>query len=413
MSSSFRSRNLAIAVLLAAPAVVQAQQNFFLPSFETAAEWHNNRELATASAQEKSGGIYYARAEALIGRVDQRSNFELRPWISYQEVPDRKDNEPLEVGVNLRSLLQTTKSDWRFNARYMERDAVTSEIGSAGFDSFDPNNTPGGDTGVVTVGGKRKDLTIYPNVTYRFTELTRLEVRLEVDHVSYDNNLAFRRVGYDANAVEATVVHRLSRRVELIAGPYVENFESDDKRNKTDGYGLILGTGFSPAETAFVTAQVRAERNDVTTRTFTPVATESKDKQTSVGFEVVGHYSWPASRIVYNAGRFLEPGTIGSRVKNDTLRVQYSRFITARLTAVGAVRLQRDDRIEDAALAGTNKRFFADLSMYWQLTPTWYVGGGYRFLQQDLAAETHKSSDHAVFVQLGYRALDPRPRRAQ
>ena len=414
MSSSFR--NLlwpSMALVGAASGAAQAQQTYFLPSFETSAEWHDNRDLAVDSARKKSNGIYYARAEALIGRVDQRSSIELRPWVSYLEVPDSTDSEPLEVGVNLRTLTETTKAQWRFNARYMQRDAVVSELGTAGFDSFDPAKTPTGDTGVVTVGGKRTDLNIYPRVTYRFTERTRLEARLELDNIDYTRSIAFRRVGYKSNLVEATLVHRLTKRFEVIAGPYATNFKADDRSNETDAYGLVLGAGFAPAQTAYVIGQLRAERSDVTTRTFTPVATESKGNQTTVGFEIVGHYSWPASRIYYNAGRFLEPGTIGSRVKNDTLRVQYNRFLSARLNAVAALRMYRDDRVDEISVTTGNKRLFADLSLYWQLTPTWYIGGGYRFLRQELAVDPRTANDNAISLQFGYRALDPRPRSVQ
>lgn len=413
MSSSFRNRLVPAAALLGCAAgSVHAQQTYFLPAFETSAEWHNNRDLATDSSQEKANGVYYARAEALIGRVTTRSSVEFRPWISYQEIPDRDDAEPLELGANLRTMTQSLKGTYRFNARFLERDAFTSEVGSAGFDDFDPDNTPAGETGVLTAKGKRRDWTIYPNLTYQLSDRTRLEARLDAGQVSYDTNLAFRRVGYQSGTIETSVVYRMSRRFELVAGPYVSQYESDDDRNQTDSYGLVLGTGYAPAESAFVIARLRAERADVESNAALTGVTTS-DTQNSVGFEVVGHYSWPASRVRYNLGRFLEPSTIGSRVKNDVLRVQYTRSLSTRTTVIAAVRYNRENRIEDLTGETTNEQAYVDLWTSYQLTPTWYVGGGYRFIRQEIASEPRAANDHSVFVNFGYRALDPRPRRAQ
>lgn len=413
MSSSFH--NLlwpSMAVLGAASGVSQAQQTYFLPSFETSAEWHKNRDLSTDPALEKENGVYYVRAEALMGTVGTRSSVEFRPWISYQEVPDRDDAEPLELGANLRTLTETIKGKYRFNARFLQRDAFTSEVGSAGFDTFDPDNTPAGESGLITAKGKRRDWTIYPSITYQVNDRARVEARLDAGKVSYDTNVAFRRVGYQSGTVETTVVYRLSQRLEMIAGPYVSRYESDDNRNQTDSYGLVLGAGYAPAESAYVIAQLRAERANVEA-TATPTATATSDSQNSVGFEVIGHYSWPASRIRYSVGRFLEPSTIGSRVKNDIVRVQYSRSLSARTTVIAAARYTREDRIEDLTGQTTNEQGYVDVWASYQLTPTWYVGGGYRFIRQEVTGAPRAANDNSVFVNFGYRALDPRPRRAQ
>mgnify|MGYP002384495571 CR=1 FL=1 len=112
-------------------------------------------------------------------------------------------------------------------------------------------------------------------------------------------------------------------------------------------------------------------------------------------------------------GRFLEPSTIGSRVKNDVVRVQYSRSLSTRTTVIAAVRYSRENRLEDRIGETTNERSYADVWASYQLTPTWYVGGGYRFIRQDITSEPRAANDHSVFVNFGYRALDPRPRRAQ
>lgn len=413
MSSSFR--NLlwpSMALVGAASGAAQAQQTYFLPSFETSAEWHKNRDLSSDPALEKENGVYYVRAEALMGTVGTRSSVEFRPWISYQEVPDRDDAEPLELGANLRTLTETLKGKYRFNARYLQRDAFTSEVGSAGFDSFDPDNTPSGESGLITAKGKRRDWNVYPSITYQVTDRARIEVRLDAGQVSYDTNVAFRRVGYQSGTVETTVVYRTSQRLEMIAGPYVSRYESDDNRNQTDSYGLVLGAGYAPAESAYVIAQLRAERADVKAAA-TPTLAATSDSQNSIGFEVIGHYSWPASRIRYNIGRFLEPSTIGSRVKNDLVRVQYSRSLSARTTLIAAARYTREDRIEDLTGQTTNEQGYVDLWGQYQLTPTWYVGGGYRFIRQEITGAPRAANDHSVFVNFGYRALDPRPRRAQ
>jgi hypothetical protein len=420
MSSSFRKCLYGACLVTAtASGVAQAQQNYFLPSFESSVEWHGNRDLVVDDNLVEANGVYWARVEALIGRDSLTSSTEFRPWFSYQEIPDRVGSEPLEVGANFRSVTQGENSTFRVAARAMRRDVFTSEYGTAGFDEFDPENTPAGETGIISATGSRTDWTFYPSMTYKLSERSRIEARMDIGQVRYDTNLAFRRVGYDSGTVGATLVFRQSTRLEWLAGPYVSQFETDDGRNETLSYGLQAGAGFAPVEKSYFTAQFRFEQNEIDytlTAPAAPVATLATASESNVGFEVVGFHQFQLSSVRYSVGRFLEPGTIGSRVKNDAVRLQYTRTISPRVSAFGAVRYNRDDRVEGQLVAfgtGRNERLFGDLSLSWQITPTWYVTGGYRYLQQDLVTVPGSAVDHSAYISVGYRALDPRPRRIQ
>jgi hypothetical protein len=339
-----------------------------------------------------------------MGRVTARSSTEFRPQISYQEYPGAEGVEPLELRFDLRSTVRSLKGEYTLLGRYRRRDTYNSEFGEAQFDDFDPE-TPTDDAGSVATLGTRTDWNLAPRFRYSLSDLSRIEGQVRYEVVSYDRSLRGNRVGYDSPYANFSYVRKMTERYEASVGPYVSRYESEDDVNETTTYGLQLGGGVRTGETSYLNAYLRVERSEVTTRA--PVPSES-----NWGLEVMGNRRFNRGNLRYSAGRFLEASTLGSRATKDEARVQYQHFLDPRLSLVSAVRFTRDKPIE-VEESFTNERVFADLSLLWSWTPTWYVNGGYRYSQQERSSVPGSAADHSVFLSVGYRALDPRPRRAQ
>jgi hypothetical protein len=82
------------------------------------------------------------------------------------------------------------------------------------------------------------------------------------------------------------------------------------------------------------------------------------------------------------------------------------------MTFNGALRGMRDERVGDTAERNRD-RAIAELSLTRQITPTWYIGAGYRYVWQNLAGPGGEADNNAVYVTVSYRGLNPRARVAQ
>ena len=71
--------------------------------------------------------------------------------------------------------------------------------------------------------------------------------------------------------------------------------------------------------------------------------------------------------------------------------------------------MSREERIREQG-GEVRKRALTELSLARQITRTWYVSCGYRYVWQDLGGNLD-ADNNGVFLSFGYSGLDPR--RAQ
>jgi hypothetical protein len=142
------------------------------------------------------------------------------------------------------------------------------------------------------------------------------------------------------------------------------------------------------------------ERNEITD--FTP--TRVQESVSDWGLQFTGYYRKRLATIRYSIGRFMRPSTFGTRTTTDQIRVQYTRPLTPLLTFDGAVRMTRDDRVDDTTRPDRD-RVLAELSLTRMLTSTWSISAEYRYTWQDLGGIGGKADNNGVFIAVGYQGL--------
>jgi hypothetical protein len=402
MSSSCL-KSLAGLILVCAPAAAWTQQTYFIPDVQVSAERHTNRVLAADSAQQQDSSVYNATLAARLGRATPRSQTELRPRLVFQEFPDQTDVDRVDGFLDLRSSYKTLKGGFDLVGRYARQDVFTAELGEAAFDPFDPDNPTSGDTGLVTVRGTRTSYQLVPSFNHELTERLELEGTLQFDAVRYDSNIAGSKVGYDSPYLELAIVRELTPLSGLGIGPYASRYEAEDNSNKTDTYGVVINYNHRWSEISRASVTLRVERDESTD----PSGLEPDSSSTAWGIEFTGYRRNQVGGLRYGIGRFLRPSTLGARREQDQFRIQYDRPFSAKSSFNTAIRLTRDQNISSDGGNDSRDRAFFDLGLSRQLTPTWYLSGGYRFIWQQLGADTGNANNHMLFLGVGYRGLQP------
>ena len=402
MSSLCRKLAGVVVVLLAGSANGWAQQTYFVPTVEAAAEWNTNRELITVPALEDESVGYRLNALALWGRRTERSQFELRPRVQFQEFPDREGIDPVEYFLDLRGGHRTLKGETALFARYARQDVYNAEYGDAAFDEFDPDRPDVTSSGIVFVGGTRETIEVEPSFLYEFSELTSMSGLINYRKVDYGDEFLTERVGYESPYAELMLIRALGPLVEFAIGPYASRSEADDGSNETDTLGAKISLGYKWSETMYFTAAAVGERDEITDFTPTPV----EDSVTDWGLEFTGYYRKRLAGVRYSIGRFLTPSTFGTRSTKDQIRVQYLRPLSPLMTFSGAVRFTRDQRVGDTANRDRD-RALAELTLTRKLTPTWYVSGEYRYVWQDLGGGGGEADNNGILITVGYKGLNP------
>jgi hypothetical protein len=408
MWSSCRRLAATLVISLCGVASAWAQQTYFVPTIEATAEWNSNRELVTIPELEDETENYRINALALWGWQTHRTQIELRPRIQFQEFPDREGIDPVEYFLDLRAQHHTLKSTTAFFARYAHQDVYNAEYGDAAFDDFDPDRSDFTSSGIVFVGGTRQTFEAEPSFRYAFTELTAVSGLLNYRKVDYGDDFVSDRVGYESPYAELMLIRTLGTVSELSIGPYAARSEADNGSNETDTVGAKASLGYRWSETMYFTADAMYERSDITE--FTPAPVE--DSVGDWGFEFAGYYRKRLASVRYSIGRTFTPSTFGTRTTTDQVRVQYIRPMSPVMTFNGALRGMRDERVGDTAKRDRD-RAIAELSLTRQITPTWYIGAGYRYVWQNLAGPGGEADNNAVSVTVSYRGLNPRARVAQ
>ena len=401
MSLPYRTLSgISALALVAVSASAVAQQTYFIPTVEATAEWNTNREMIPDPALQDASINYRLNTLALWGWETQRSQIELQPRVQLQEFPERQGIDPVEYFLDLRAKHRTLTSEFGLLARYAHQDTYNAEYGQAGFDPFDPNPiTP--DSGIVFVGGSRERIDGEGSFRHEFTELTSMSGVVSYERISYSDQL-IDRVGYESPYAELMLTRAFGPVAEFSIGPYATRSEADDGSNETDTLGARVSLYYQWSPTVYFTVAGAYERNEITD--FTP--TRTKDTLGDWGLEFNGYYQKRVGSVRYAIGRYLSPSTLGTRTTKDQIRVQYIRPLSALMTFNGAVRASREERIREQG-GQERKRALVELSLERQITRTWYVEGGYRYVWQDLGGGG-SVDNNAVFLTFGYRGLDAR-----
>lgn len=414
MSSSclnyfYRSLFLSAALVVCIAAPTHAADGYVVPEVTLGGERRTNPGLITGSRQEiapsdKASNAYLVEGLATLGLRSQRGLLEARPGVSFERHPDDDVYDSDKYYLKVRSNYLSLKSSFDFQGRFEQEKSYTSELVSAAYDEFDPQDPIVSGTGRVLTEATVKRFQLRPTYLYRFTPRTGVGISVVEDSKRYTGAAGFGGRNYDFYQANPYVMHSLSQRTDLQVGAFVSRFKRTDRQNTTDAYGVSfdLKQRWTPVFTTI--ASIKAERDTI------DQAGSARDKTSPWSAVLTAEKRGEIDLFRMTVGRSLWPSASGYKTQADELRFGYKHPITQRLAFDGAVRGLKVRNIGGAIGANDRDVVVGELSLTWLISRHWSMLVSYDYTSQKFISDDTKAHDHGVTLGFNLSGLGPQKR---
>jgi hypothetical protein len=382
-----------------------ASDAYFLPAASVGSEYDSNRNMSPDPSNAKSVEGYSAGVEAILGLRTPRSSSELRPRIRYQVFPSDQQFNRTEGWLNLKSKVDTERSEFIVLGEYSRQDIFTYNFIDVGFDPFNPNPPPTSNNGNFRVNETRTLAELRPSYTYRWNATTGVGVDFLVQDMTYSADVPLHTQDYDNGQGSLKLMRHVSALTELSVGGLVGRFKTKDGLNKTDSVGALADLSHHWSKEDSSTLSLVVERNRAEFQE--PVPNEETATNWGAQFSTLLHGE--VSELRFIIGRELIPSGAGGIEARNGIRAQYDRNLSQRLTFTSALNGYRQRVLFGQSSVSSANRdrdvAVAEFSLHWAVTPTWFLSGGYGYSWQDVMSKTGAAHNDRVFVAFVYQAL--------
>ncbi|MEO7775095.1 MAG: hypothetical protein ABIT36_12815 [Steroidobacteraceae bacterium] len=400
----------AVATALLAMSAAQSAQYFWEPSAEVIAEGYTNRDLLPDNSKSSSSS-YGITAGGLLGIATPRSTTSIAPAARYQKYPDRNDASDLEGGVEFLSGFRTQRSRFEVSGSLQRRDVYNAELANPRFSDLNPSDPTAPTTGRIQgVGETRDAFIVRPRYSHAFTERFDLAVQAGYEKYKYSSDVVTALRDYDYWTAGLYPSWALSRRTSLTGSIYAGRYAITDDSIKTDTTGASIGIKRELAQTFTfeISAVVERTQTDRLLQLSPAGAARFTESDSSVGGRFSLYRKGQVSDARIDISHLVSPTGAGGLYETDMAQLQYDRRLSPRLTLRSAAIYYSTSAVSAFDAAGESDYINAELSLRWNVTPAWYVFGGYRYVSQDDNGANGSVDNHTAFAGLGYKALSRR-----
>jgi hypothetical protein len=385
--------------------VATAQQTYWQPLLEARVENHTNRNLREGDRERDELAGYRVEAGLEWGRITELAQLRIRPRVRYQDFPDEDKLRNIEQFLDVQSRYRAERSEFGLLGRFSSRDAYTAEIVEAEFDPFDPNDPTVAQTGRVVANNRRTRVQVRPEYAHEITEQSGIAVALNYDRVGYENETRERQRDFHNLTAEATWRRQMTPLSRVAIGPYLNRYETRDGSATSDSAGLLVEVRRDWTERVRGSVELRGERTEAERL---EGVFRLDEKFTAWGAMLNLDAAGEVHRWRVSAGRRITPTGSGSRADIDELRIGYDRRFSERLSWRAAARGLRIRRQAEILGRGADRDYGrGELSVRYDLTPRWFIRGGYELTWQDFEIEPGDAINHAAFLAIGFAGLGP------
>lgn len=380
---------------------VQAAEYFWVPNAEVSAEANTNRELDSGSAKQGSEA-YSASLSALLGVATPRSESAARPRVYFVEYSDQPNAQDVEGGIDFTSTYESPRAGFDMYGTIERRDIYNAELADARFDELDPNNPTSPDTGRIDAVGETRDLlSVRPRFSYQLTQRFDIGLHAAYEKIDYSSNDLTGNEDYDYINFGVFPTWQTTERLQTIIGAYGSKFSTADDASKSNSLGLSVGFNYEWSKVFTAEFSLVGERTEIDDR----VPVRFTDEVTSVGGRVMIIRKAEVADLRFELAHLVAPTGGGGMYETDQLQVQYDRRLSERLTLQTAALYYRDRAMSEADTANDRDYANVELGISWNVTRTWYVFGGYRYIRQEYKETGLGAENHTAFLGVGYRGL--------
>jgi hypothetical protein len=305
----------------------------------------------------------------------------------------------------------TERAKFSLYGEFNYADLFNSELASAAFNPVNPNLPTTPETGRISLSGNRVLATVYPKFQFEFTpRLSFVAVGTYQDD-TYNGVLTDEYVSYDYYDGTIGLDWSINPRSDISAGVGGSKQSARDVYSVTDGRDANVTYNYQWSPTFTGKLSLVAQHDQVTSEPQTGVGNASTSPvrfaNTANGIGVQYQTLWTGqiSSIQLTVGRTFTPNGSGGSFRSDAFQGEYKRQFTARLSFDGAARYIRNVALSDAYAYGDYDYVVATADLRWNLTPTWYVGGGVQYLNDRYPQYDASATNAMAHVTFGYEAL--------
>ena len=344
-----------------------------------------------------------------IRRTDYlRSNEDLNDTASYLDFSSTHRGSRGSVGLD---------------ARYQDTGVRSSNFESATL--TDPNAEPP----IIAGSGEFSDTTqttwsLEPSLSFQLSPRNAISISGGFLETTYDQRTGTSaidrgQVDYQNSSIDLTLRHFLNPKnsfiVALNGGNFLAKLQAGGFENSTDSFGITAAYEhtFSERLTGSVTAGVSRSSIEVSGSTNSPIV--RNEERNFVGNATLRRRA-EQGYLNFTLGRQVAPGSNGTEVVQDTLRLSFDRSLTRTLTGSLATIVQqqsavgRDFRFDVPAgiLARQDRTYITvDSTLSWRMMETLSLIGTYTYVfnRNDSTSSSDKETNNRLYLGILYRGV--------
>jgi hypothetical protein len=384
------------------PPAASAADVYNQPAGSLTVEGDTNLDLDPGQKTRTEGNL--VSASDIIGIATPDSDSFIRPRVEYRNYPEDSGDNRVEGYLDFNSTLRTQRSSASVYGTLEHLDEFNAELPSALYDNLNPSSPTSPETGKSVIGATRDSALVVPKYNFKYSPLWGFGVSGVYQRIDYSPNDDIAHVDFAYYFGQASATWTLGPRSELSFGAFDSKYEATRYYSNAKGTGgtLDLDTAWSPLLSTTATIVY----DHVTADTAIPTLFHgSKD---AFGATVGVAYKAQISQYRMDAGQFVTPSGGGSLYYTDQIKAEYDRDFGPRWSFTGALLALKNKGIT-SNLQVDGRTYVQTLAeVVWNLTPTWYLQGGARYMWEKYQFNTSGAADTRIYFRIGYKGLPPR-----
>lgn len=409
MWSSFR-RLLTYGVT-ASSGIPLAVVGIFLGASASAAEWYvqpiaslseefdSNLDLDYTGRTTNVG--YALNAATIIGIATPVTDTNVEPQLHYVSYPNATALDHLEGTLDFNTTYTGQRSTFSAFGRFDHLNDIEAELPTAEYNAINPQSPTAPQTGEVNVGVTRNNTYLVPKYQFDITPLVSIGASATVEDLTYSVTNPYALVDFNYEEGEVFVNRDFGPRVNVTLGGYGTHYAATNIDSNAQSKGGAAD--FEYKWSALARIELSAQYGHTTMDTLQPVM--FRGAANTLSATLSGTWRRQAGVYRLDVGRTVTPSGGGGLYVDEQLQTEYDRFITPRLTVIGALLYVRSRGLS-ADIAGLDENYGQALvSLKWMMARTWFVLGGASYTNRRYLTDPSGAYNERAYVQFGYQGL--------
>jgi len=386
----------------ARPPAANAAEVYNQPAGSLTVEGDTNLDLDPGQRTRTEGNL--VSASDLIGIATPDSDSFIKPRVEYRNYPQDSGDDRVEGYLDFNSTWRTQRSSAAVYGTVEHLDEFNAELPSALYDNLNPVSPTSPETGKAIIGATRDSALVVPRYNFKYSPLCGFGVSGVYQRIDYSPSDDIAHVNFAYYFGQASATWTLGPRSELSFGAFDSRYEAIRYYSNAKGTGgtLDLDTAWTPLLST--TASLIYDHVNVDTS----IPTLFRGSKDAFGATASVAYKTQISQYRMDAGQYVTPSGGGSLFYTDQIKAEYDRDLGPRWSITGAL-LALKGRGITSYLQVDNRTYVQTLAeVVWNLTPTWYLQGGARYMWEKYQFNLSGAADTRIYFRIGYKGLPPR-----